>query len=847
MNTSNSSYGQPALRVLMQIRPNALMQRGGDTVVMENLAAGLRARGIEVTVDVDGRANPKDYDVVHLFNFALPEHTKMLGMKAYEAGTPFVVTTLYEEVSKFHNQSTVAANRLVEYVNRGQNREWWNANKVDFARVTPSGTFDNHWTAEHAAALFTNGGQESKAIRRDYPNASATIEIKLGHEVGVAGDAALFEQAYGVKDFVLCVGRFESRKNQLMLLKALEDSDITVVLCGGGFTYQPDYDRAVRNFKRQGKTIVLDRISPQMLASAYAAAKVHALPSWYELPGLVSLEAAHHGCNVVAADSGTTPDYFGDLAFYCDPSSERSIFNAVMAAYFSPLQSGLRERAMSYTWAQTIEQTAQAYDRVMAGRQRKGTNQPQQPAYAPPSFPHPISSQPTTPAFSNVELTNVIERGEAAAMNEQYQDAHELLAQAERMDPHSSRALKARGTVFLAEGKTSTARGYFERAHTANPADPRPLSGLAMCEMREQRVHQAYTLFVKALDIDPMHLTSLLQLMECAYNLLRFDDLERVLRNYLVQRPADVEMRFCLAGCCYKQGKFDEAAHLADDVLRERTDHQGARELKEAIRQRPAAPRTNPVVNSMVQSAAATSSEPFDGIDRQIMELEEAKRERRLDDVRSGCQRLAAIGSIKPAQAEKIKLLQAEVFVLEENLVAAKSIYDQVLAQNPQSARGLCGQGALAAHAGRWDDARNSFERALIAKPEYDVALAGMGLCCSWFKEHERAWDFYKRAVRTNPENARALLGIIELGYPLKRLIDVESAVRAYLDMHPLDFEFLYALAGCLYAQGKLDEATAEVRKITMFEPDNQRARELQRLIDERTTQPGRAQVVAGR
>jgi Flp pilus assembly protein TadD len=65
--------------------------------------------------------------------------------------------------------------------------------------------------------------------------------------------------------------------------------------------------------------------------------------------------------------------------------------------------------------------------------------------------------------------------------------------------------------------------------------------------------------------------------------------------------------------------------------------------------------------------------------------------------------------------------------------------------------------------------------------------------------------------------------------------------------MHPLDFDFLYALAGCLFAQGKLDEATEEVRKITMFEPNNQRAQELQRLIDERDHSRTSSPVVATR
>ncbi|MBN8550839.1 MAG: glycosyltransferase, partial [Deltaproteobacteria bacterium] len=648
MDTRNPQSGA-TLRILMQMRPNALMQRGGDTVVMERLAAGLRARGIDVCVDVDGKANPRDYDIVHLFNFALPDHTKSLAVRAYEAGTPYVVTTLYEEVSRFYNQSNAVAASLVEYVKGGQNRSWWATNKVDPASVPASGTFDNRWTAEHAAALFTNGAQESKAIRRDYPEASSLIEIKLGHEVGATGDVESFERAYGVKDFVLSVGRFESRKNQLMLLKALEDSDVTVVLCGGGFTYQPEYDRAVRNFKRQGKTIVLDRISPQMLSSAYCAAKVHALPSWYELPGLVSLEAAHHGCNVVVADSGTTPDYFGDLAFYCDPGQEKSIFNAVMAAYFSPLQNGLRERAMSYTWEQTTTQTITAYQSIMASRARKS-----QPITLTPAMSIPATATAVSATPPPSEFMALVERGENAAMNEKYAEAHQILAQAEAINANSARALKARGTVFLVEGKVAEARTYFTRANAAEPMDPRSISGMAMCELREQRHAEAYTLFVKALDIDPMHLTSLLQLMECSYNLMRFNDLERILRKYLAQRPADVEMQFCLAGCCYKQGNPTEAMQIVENVLREKPGHAGARELQDVLRQRAAAVaavKPNPVVNSVVQTAVS-SEQVFDSNDQQISEIEEAKRERRFDDVKSGITRMSRM-TLKPHQSEK--------------------------------------------------------------------------------------------------------------------------------------------------------------------------------------------------
>ena len=76
-----------------------------------------------------------------------------------------------------------------------------------------------------------------------------------------------------------------------------------------------------------------DSVEHAELAPLYRASKVHALPSWSETTGLVSLEAALCGCNIVTTDRGYTRDYFGDMAWYCDPYDNRSIRRAVEAAH----------------------------------------------------------------------------------------------------------------------------------------------------------------------------------------------------------------------------------------------------------------------------------------------------------------------------------------------------------------------------------------------------------------------------------------------------------------------------------------------------------------------------------
>ncbi len=179
--------------------------------------------------------------------------------------------------------------------------------------------------------------------------------------------ADLFASAYGVADFVLCVGRLDTRKNQLMLLYALKDDDVPVVFVNSEIP-QPEYEELCRRFERRGRTIFTGRISREMLFSAYRAARVHALPSWIELPGLVSLEAAWFCCHVVASRWGTLGDYLGDRAFYCEPDDPTSLRETVMEA---PPAPSVPESLEKLTWEATVDQVCNAYDRFLL---RSGTD-----------------------------------------------------------------------------------------------------------------------------------------------------------------------------------------------------------------------------------------------------------------------------------------------------------------------------------------------------------------------------------------------------------------------------------------------------------------------------------------
>ena len=487
--TSASSSSSEALKILMQNRENAFSQRGGDTVVMEMLASELRKLGHQVDIDLEGRKQPSDYDLAHLYNFATPEITKRFAERCVAQGTPYVVTTMYEDLPVFYNQMLAYFRALEAYVVNGQPAEHWPELAKAAASVTPAPRWENAWVAEHAEALITTGPREKACIESDYPNAKLVETYSCGCDLLPLEGAEAFVKEYGIEDFILCVGRLETRKNQLMLLKAFERSDLPIVFATGGFTYQPNYESACKNFKRPGRTVFLDRLDEKLLASAYSAARVHALPSWFELPGIVSMEAARRGTNIVVSDYGTARDYFGDRAFYCAPSDPQSIYNAVMAAYHAPATDDLSQALSECTWKNAASKTLEVYTKVVSVSEQSA----------------PVSGRGEISVSLDNARERVDEAGERVSeVGLHYGDSGTADRQVSRENNKADLAdmLCDQAESCLASGLSDDAKRLFCEAREIIPGYAKACRGLGAVDLVCERYTEAEARFKEALSID---------------------------------------------------------------------------------------------------------------------------------------------------------------------------------------------------------------------------------------------------------------------------------------------------------------------------------------------------------
>jgi glycosyltransferase involved in cell wall biosynthesis len=349
---------------------------GGDQVQIEETASALRELGVEVEISGELEPDLTEFDLVHLFGLVRPQEVWTQARNATRQRKPVFLSTVYCDVWEFE---VTARGGLLGLVARGTNR-----NVVEATKAVGRALFKREWS-QGTAALLTRGYEQ---MQRDIvasaefflPNSwsewqRVTRDLELDaakhNVVSVPNatsppppvDPVLADRFAGYRDCVLCVARIEGRKNQLQLIRAIADTEHTLVLTGSTAGNQRRYIRQVLDAANNAPNVhVLGPVSESEKWALYALARVHVLPSWMETTGLSSLEAAASGCAIVVSPNGDTREYFGDDAQYCDPSDALSIRTAVDEAVAAGPSPGLEARCRTqFTWRIAAEKTLEAY------------------------------------------------------------------------------------------------------------------------------------------------------------------------------------------------------------------------------------------------------------------------------------------------------------------------------------------------------------------------------------------------------------------------------------------------------------------------------------------------------
>jgi glycosyltransferase involved in cell wall biosynthesis len=370
-------------RVGVFMHGNENRSQGGPSVRVPRLARELRENGTEAELRIHPAPNRFDeLDVVHAFNSWSPWSALDLLRRARRAGKAVVFSPILLDLSL----RDLWDDRLVDLISKTEPGAGMDEALPSFLealqqRRRPNASVTEAVPGFHAAVqemvslsdhvvFLSERERERLAKIGAVPKTGTVVPNPVDAGIFANADPSLFEAETGLKDFVLCVARIESRKNQIMLAHALRDTNLPLVLVGhaANAAYRELLER-----HRTPNIHVLDRLPPNsaLLASAFAAARVAVLPSWAEGAPLAALEAGASGASLVLSDESGESEYFGDFARYCDPGDPSSIRRAVLEAYETRRDGAAVEAqkafiAETYSWDRHREQTETVYRAALA-------------------------------------------------------------------------------------------------------------------------------------------------------------------------------------------------------------------------------------------------------------------------------------------------------------------------------------------------------------------------------------------------------------------------------------------------------------------------------------------------
>jgi glycosyltransferase involved in cell wall biosynthesis len=323
---------------------------GGAEIQREKTAQALQAHSNIEVVPIEKVEDLSEIDMVHFFQSH--PYFADLARKLRQEKIPYVVSTVY--YPPYPMKLVQASHRIMKRM------------PSIFKRVVYFGALNELWGG--AEVLFPNTSAEAHMLKKF--RANENIEIVWNgidpERLKMDSDVLFFEQFPHLKgkSFILNVGRIEKRKNQRNLILACQKLRMPLVIVGK--VGDQAYFKECQLVADESVTFTGPIYDDELLASAYKACTVFALPSIIETPGLSALEAAYFGKPIVITAHGGTRDYFQDAAVYLEALDENAIASAIAEQLKEPIV--IEKRTLeNYYWCNIVDPYIKWYKKILGG------------------------------------------------------------------------------------------------------------------------------------------------------------------------------------------------------------------------------------------------------------------------------------------------------------------------------------------------------------------------------------------------------------------------------------------------------------------------------------------------
>lgn len=270
-------------------------------------AKGLRKYGHEVIeINPWGNYDWISFDVIHVFGKGLWIHSFV--SELYKKNKNIVISPIIDS-----NQSLFRY-KLSTFLGAKKLRLW-------------SSTYALKKTLPYVKGVFVRSDHESQYFSKAMNlNDSKIFKVSLSYE------DIYSEQYDNVKKENFCLhisSIYQPRKNVLRLIQAAKKYKFNLVLAGAKGT-EEQFAPIKKEIGTSKNIKVLGFISEEEMKDLFARAKVFALPSILEGVGIVALNAARFGCEIVITNIGGPKEYYKEMAVKVNPFSVDEIGSSVV-------------------------------------------------------------------------------------------------------------------------------------------------------------------------------------------------------------------------------------------------------------------------------------------------------------------------------------------------------------------------------------------------------------------------------------------------------------------------------------------------------------------------------------
>lgn len=325
---------------------NNVMQQGGGGVPMRirKFMHYYTEMGLKANLFNKWEDKLTDCDILHIFKVNIDSFAQITFAK--QLGKKVVVSSVIPQENVFRIHLSLIINKLFPINN----------------------TYSyQHRILQMADAIVAQTAKEKAFISRHYKIHSEKIHVipnGVNEHILEAYDPAV------PKDILLCVGRFDSNKNQLALVNALKGTNYECHFVGGAAIEEPNYFERCKDEASSNSKIYFHgwmKPTDEEYLDLYRRAKVVALISHKEIFGNSLIEGGACGANLLATKELPIEEWgFGNHCVKVNSSDVSSIREGLDKAIEMPISSAIHNRVEQlFSWKNIANRHYELYKALL--------------------------------------------------------------------------------------------------------------------------------------------------------------------------------------------------------------------------------------------------------------------------------------------------------------------------------------------------------------------------------------------------------------------------------------------------------------------------------------------------